>query len=336
MNSQTKQRYISTSIWSDDWFDGLSEREKLVYFYLLTNEHTNAAGVYQCTLKNVRLEIGLGREEIERIMAKFAEAGKAFYFREYIIIPKWLKHQKIKERSGLFMGMVKVLKGLPDEVKAFISDRRHYDYDVTPYIGNIYTLTQDPPIKTGGGSQDLPPENDRPSLDLPHENEGTTKDHPPQSTPQSAHDFDLDSDLDSDFDFDFDKNIRLQETQDPPIKNEGTSTDPLPDVLSAHFIKRWQQNADVFNCLARLKRPKDWQAFWEQNTMTLEQIDLAFDNFIEGVKTGAIERRYIPSSPDGFVLNGWITRSLEQFRKQGQRIANDNAVDDIDKYFREA
>jgi hypothetical protein len=154
MNSQTKQRYISTSIWSDDWFDSLSEREKLVYFYLLTNEHTNAAGVYQCTLKNVRLEIGLGREEIERIMAKFAEAGKAFYFREYIIIPKWLRHQKIKERSGLFLGMVKVLKGLPDEVKAFISDRRHYDYDVSEYIGNFYTPSQDPLLKNDGASLD--------------------------------------------------------------------------------------------------------------------------------------------------------------------------------------
>jgi hypothetical protein len=68
MNSQTKQRYISTSIWSDDWFDSLSDREKLVYFYLLTNEHTNTAGIYQCTLKNIRLEIGLDREEAERIM----------------------------------------------------------------------------------------------------------------------------------------------------------------------------------------------------------------------------------------------------------------------------
>jgi hypothetical protein len=83
-----------------------------------------------------------------------------------------------------------------------------------------------------------------------------------------------------------------------------------------------------------LQRPKDWQAFWEQNTLTLEQIDLAIDNFIEGVKSGAIERRYIPGSPDSFVLKGWITRSLEQFKRQGQRIANDSAVDDIDKYFR--
>jgi hypothetical protein len=85
--------------------------------------------------------------------------------------------------------------------------------------------------------------------------------------------------------------------------------------------------------------PKDWQAFWEQNTMTLEQIDLAIDNFIDGVKSGAIERKYIPSSPDTFVINGWIARCLNPVKKQGRghRIANDNVADeDIDKYFTEA
>jgi hypothetical protein len=217
MNSQTKQRYISTSIWSDDWFDSLSEREKLVYFYLLTNEHTNAAGVYQCTLKNVRLDIGLGREEIERIMAKFAEAGKAYYFREYIIIPKWLKHQKIKERSGLFLGAVKVLQGLPDEIKAFISDRRHYDYDVSPYIGSLPTPSQDPP-----------PENGRPSIEPPPKSGAETGEPPPQTTPQKAHDLDLDLDLDLDSDLDSDKNIHTQTFEDPPPENGR----PSPSILS--------------------------------------------------------------------------------------------------------
>jgi hypothetical protein len=260
-------------------------------------------------------------------MTKFSTAGKAFYYREYIIIPKWLKHQKIKERSGLFVGAVKVLRGLPDEIKVFISDRRHYDFDVTPYIGNLYRPSQDP-------LPDLPHENGRPSIDPPPENGAETGEHPPKSTLISAHDLDLDSDLDSDLDIDFDKNIHLQNFEDPPPENGR----PSPETLSAHFIQRWQHNADVFNCLARLKRPSDWKTFWEQNTMPLEQIDLAIDNFIEGVKNGAIERRFIPSSPDGFVLNGWITRSLSQFKKPGQdhRIANDNVADeDIDKYFRE-
>jgi hypothetical protein len=119
--------------------------------------------------------------------------------------------------------------------------------------------------------------------------------------------------------------------------NSDTDTDAeTAENLSSRFIRLWQQNADVFNCLARLKRPKDWTAFWEKNEMTAEQIDLAVGNFIAGVKSGAIERRFIPSSPDGFVLNGWIARSLDQFKKPDQRIANDSAADDeIDKYFRE-
>lgn len=314
MNATTKQRYISTSIWDDDWFDSLTEREKLVYFYLLTNPHTNAAGVYQCTLKNMRLEIGLEREEAERIMSKFGAAGKAFYFKDYIIIPKWLRHQKIKERSGLFLGMVKVLKSLPDEIKAFISDRQHYDYDVSGIIGIVSRPTVDPPSKKGRPSQDPPPKIDTPSIEFPVEN----GEHPPQTTAQKPHDLDFDLDLDSDLDLDIDS-------------KEGVS-------LSAYFIKRWQGNADIFNCLARIKQPAEWKAFWEKNSFTLEQIDTAINNFIEGVKSGDIQRRYIPSSPDGFIINGWLSRSQTPFKKQtpGHRIANDNVPeDDVSKYFTE-
>ena len=214
MNNTTKQRYISTSIWADDWFDSLTEREKLVYFYLLTNEHTNAAGVYQCTLKNIRLEMGLQREEIESIMDKFAEAGKAFYYKEYIIIPKWLKHQKINDRSGLFLGTVKVLNSLPAEIKEFIADRRHYDYD----ISKLLTPSQDP-LKTLPPENGVcPPEKDRPSL----KNNEKHGEHPPKTTPQNAHEFDLDIDLDSDLDIDSDVVVTPKTL--PPVENSSTTT----------------------------------------------------------------------------------------------------------------
>jgi hypothetical protein len=124
MNSQTKQRYISTSIWSDDWFDGLTPIEKLVYFYLLTNERSNIVGIYPCTLKNIRVEMGITREEIEAIMSKFAEAGKAFHFKCYVIIPKGMKHQKLRERPKLFLAARAILISLPKEVKEFILNRK--------------------------------------------------------------------------------------------------------------------------------------------------------------------------------------------------------------------
>ena len=210
MNATTKQRYISTSIWDDDWFDSLSEREKLAYFYLLTNTHTNAAGVYQCTLKNMRLEIGLDREEVERIMGKFAAAGKAYYFKDYIIIPKWLKHQKVGERSTMMLGATSVIKSLPDDVKEFISDRGHYDYDISAIIGGkpvsqAGAEPMDSLSSEGGLNPDsLCQNNDSLSIAYQKTDIGY-----PQNNAKSAHDLDLDSDFDSDSNFDVDLNSDL-------------------------------------------------------------------------------------------------------------------------------
>jgi hypothetical protein len=142
MDSTTKQRYISTSIWSDEWFDSLSTLEKLVYFHLLTNEFTNAAGVYHFSLKQIRIDLDISRDDVQAAMEKFEAAGKAYYFQEYIVIPKWLKHQKISERSKMFLGALTILRGLPDEIKGFIADRKHYDFPVEKYvqIPSIYRL----------------------------------------------------------------------------------------------------------------------------------------------------------------------------------------------------
>jgi len=222
MNGTTKQRYISTSIWSDDWFDSLSEREKLVYFYLLTNERTNIAGVYPCTLKNIRLEIGLDREEIERIIGKFSAAGKAFYYEEYIIIPKWLKHQKISERNTVFIGVVKVLQNLPENIKKFISDRKYYDYDVSAILKGF---TQ---------KEMAPPENDTKNKGAPPQKEMA----PPENDEFWAHDSDIDFDFDLDSDRQTDKDINLLIA---PVDN--FETDPLESACLSVGLKINQEES---------------------------------------------------------------------------------------------
>ncbi|GAB6390870.1 MAG: hypothetical protein MdMp014T_0243 [Treponematales bacterium] len=139
----------------------------------------------------------------------------------------------------------------------------------------------------------------------------------------------------------------------PPQKAENPSPSPTPgenltqlnstelNSTAAHFLRLWQQNADVFNFLSGLKRPKDWKAFWEKCSLTVEQIDTAVGNFLTAVKSGAIERRFVPSSPDNFVLNGWLQKSLEPYKKttEGKErgIANDKISDDFDisEYFTE-
>jgi hypothetical protein len=184
MDSTTKQRYISTSIWSDEWFDSISVQEKLIYFHLLTNEFTNAAGVYHFSLKQIRIDLDISRNEVNAAMEKFEAAGKAYYFQEYIVIPKWLKHQKISERSKIFLGALAILRGLPDEIKRFIANRKHYDFPVEKYV-------KIPP------NDSLCPVEDRlcPKTDSLSENDGKNGIAYAKNAENSAHDSDSDLDI---------------------------------------------------------------------------------------------------------------------------------------------
>jgi hypothetical protein len=125
------QRYISSSFWSYDWVNSLSVKEKLIYMHLLTNERTNIAGVYRMTIKRIKDDTGIEREEIVSTLDKFASAKKAFYYKEYIIIHKCPRHQRIGEREELRLAIVAVIKSLPDEIKRYISQPWHYEFDLS-------------------------------------------------------------------------------------------------------------------------------------------------------------------------------------------------------------
>jgi hypothetical protein len=199
MDKSTKQRYISTSIWSDEWFDSLSVQEKLIYFHLLTNEFTNAAGVYHFSLKQIQVYLGIPREDVQAAIEKFEAAGKAYYFHGYIVIPKWLKHQKISERNKIFLGALSILKNLPDDIKRFIADRKHYDFPVEKYV----EISPDDSVcpKNDG----LSPVNDGPC--------------PVNDGPFIGHMHDSDSDSDSDLE----KKEKERSLSPPPFLNPNFS-----------------------------------------------------------------------------------------------------------------
>jgi len=118
-------------------------------------------------------------------------------------------------------------------------------------------------------------------------------------------------------------------------KSGGINTEP-PLKLSEYFLHIWKQNSDVFNFTAKIRNQQDWDAFWKACTYSENDIDCRMGNYISGVKSGNIDRRYIPASPDSFVLGGWLQKSAEPFNKQKHRIANDNTTDDdVSEYFTE-
>jgi len=179
------QRYISSSFWSDDWVDSLSVPEKLIYMYLLTNESTNVAGVYRITIKRIKDDTGIARDEISAALEKFSEAGKSFFFNGYMIIPKWPKHQKWGERGRLKLGAEALLRSLPNEIKEFIRQPGNYEYDLS--------ILDDTPCKGNG--------EDKEKGDTLSQGEGEKAIGYPQNDEKGdtlSNDLDLDSDLDLD------------------------------------------------------------------------------------------------------------------------------------------
>ena len=128
------QRYISSSFWSDDWVDSLNIKEKLVYLYLLTNDSTSICGVYKLTIKRIKDDTGVLREEIREILQKFTDDKKAYYVDEYIILPNWLKHQHLSNES-VKLGTIRALRELPAHIIAFLREPEHFYYDIDVLLG---------------------------------------------------------------------------------------------------------------------------------------------------------------------------------------------------------
>ena len=285
------QRYISSSFWSDDWVDSLSVHEKLIYMYLLTNENTNVAGVYKITIKRMKDDTGIARDKVAAALEKFAQDKKAFFIDEYIIIPKWPKHQKLGGRGKLRLAANAILRSLPDTIKDFITQPGHYEYDTSFLLPAGHTLS------------------------IPHNENGKSGDRvsPKQGkTSQNADTPPSDLDLDSDYDLDSDLDVKHTHIDGASAPDESEFSNS-PKQL---FLQLWQKTADVFNCMARIESPKEFAAFWENSNITSDQVRAAIENFAADVRDGVIERRFIPSMPDRFVLKGWIQKCQKRFSRE--------------------
>ena len=100
----------------------------------------------------------------------------------------------------------------------------------------------------------------------------------------------------------------LKDTKVKESKEKNINSDP-----QKLFLDIWQHTPNVFNSLGRIEQPKEWVNFWEKSNTTCEQVKVAMDNFIADVGSRTIERRFIPATPDRFVLKGWITKCQERF-----------------------
>jgi hypothetical protein len=130
------QRYISTSFWDDEWIRKNDPSERYVYLYLLTNPLTNIAVIYKTTIDRMSFDTGYEPKVIETILKRFADDGKAFFHKGYVIIPSWPKHQKAEQRAKIKSGIESIIKELPADIINFLKQigyKYHMDTISIPY-----------------------------------------------------------------------------------------------------------------------------------------------------------------------------------------------------------
>ncbi len=101
---------VSTAFWSDNYAANLDPIEKLLFLYLLTNERSTLAGIYELPLKVMAVETGIEIEMVKKILARFEDELKVKYEGGWVAIKNFLKHHE--------HGSPLVQKGISDAIKS--------------------------------------------------------------------------------------------------------------------------------------------------------------------------------------------------------------------------
>lgn len=213
------QRYISTSFWDDRWIRSLNPADRYLYLYLMTNPLTNIAGVYEITMDRIAFDTGYDERTLRPMLDRFAEAGKAVFFHdEWMILPRWPKHQRVKKGDNVKKGIDRILADLPGDVFQALYDYG-YDYE---FIDSVRS--------------------ERASKGL----EGAQSPFESETSPSNYSDLDLDLDLDSDLD----SHGETHKAPDPP-KNKPSKRKGVPRADMTHPTLDVPMNSTTYGKLCK-------------------------------------------------------------------------------------
>lgn len=126
-------RPIKTRMWRDGWFSQLSDAEKVVWFFLLTNEHLHVSGIYE--LQKALVSPYTGVNDAEKIIEKFETDGKIVYREGFFFIVNYLKNQtkQFDKRDNIVKSVIAYLRENPKIIELFnLLDRDPYKALLSP------------------------------------------------------------------------------------------------------------------------------------------------------------------------------------------------------------
>lgn len=110
----SKNRFINTKFWSDNFISELNPLDRYLFLYFLTNEHTNIAGIYELPLRIMSFETGIEKEMLEKMIKRLD--GKIYYIDGWVYIKNFEKHNYARGDSKVKIGIENVKKEIPQHI----------------------------------------------------------------------------------------------------------------------------------------------------------------------------------------------------------------------------
>ena len=125
----SKQRRVNTSFWDDPYIEILTKDEKYLFLFLLTNPHTNIAGIYEISVKKIAFYTGLTESNISKTFKKFIKDEKIFYIDKFVFMLNHIKHQMLSEK--IVIGIKNIIEELPFDLSdCFIITKHRVSYSI--------------------------------------------------------------------------------------------------------------------------------------------------------------------------------------------------------------
>lgn len=86
-----KTRVLHTRFWKDEYISNLSQIEKLLFIYLLSNDQINMCGIYELPDKYIKADLDLDQDQLNNIKNKLMDDGKIIFSGSWI---KIVNHNK--------------------------------------------------------------------------------------------------------------------------------------------------------------------------------------------------------------------------------------------------
>jgi len=113
-------RKFDTRTWQDPWFENLSEKAKLLFIYLWTNETCSQAGMYQITKKRILFDCGI---DINEYCEEISEKVVWNKNENIVWIKNFFKHQCQNEKFAI--AAINSIQCLPSKYIKLFQDYYH-------------------------------------------------------------------------------------------------------------------------------------------------------------------------------------------------------------------